>query len=196
MKKLFSFVIVLLLGFCGWIRFTSTRPTEAHRTIITGLKDEMKESRADFDTTNEALVTAKGEIENLKRRLESLEGEAVARSFPAQTGPERGNPTVASPVTAPVPVPAAGPAGAPTQQDRLSLLRATYDSHRLSIENRKSILEGEISVLKTKRKSVENTELHFSEQSTRVDVDGMVTGNRNVRTSSAARSAPTKSVVV
>jgi chromosome segregation ATPase len=38
---------------------------------------------------------------------------------------------------------------------------------------------------------VANTELHFSEQSTVVDLDGNVTGNRGVRTSMADRARAT-----
>lgn len=60
MKLFLSFLIVLLLGLCGWIRFTSTRRTEAHRKIIAGLKTELKEARAEFDTAREELAVAKG----------------------------------------------------------------------------------------------------------------------------------------
>lgn len=183
MKIFLSLVIVLLLGLCGWVRYTSTRPTEAHRSVISGLKAELKESRAEFDAANEALGVARSEIENLKRRLASLETAAVERSFPGEGNAAAGSPAVASPD----PSVAATPAGGWTLETRLSALRATFDSHRLAIENRKSLLESDLSALRAKRKSVENTELHFSEQSARVDVDGIVTGNRGVRTSAADR---------
>lgn len=191
MKIFLSLVIVLLLGLCGWVRYTSTRPTEAHRTVISGLKAELKESRAEFDAANEALGVARSEIENLKRRMASLETAAVERSFPGEGNAAAGSPAVASPdpPSSPSSSPsvAATPAGGWTLETRLSALRATFDSHRLAIENRKSLLESDLSTLRAKRRSVENTELHFSEQTTRVDLDGNVTGNRGVRTSAADR---------
>jgi len=189
MKIFLSVVIVLLLGLCGWIRFTSTRPTEAHRIIISGLKTELEESRAEFDASRGALTAAKGEIENLRRRLASLEGESVARNFPG-TSPVA--PPVTSPggaIAAPAPAPGftTGAAGGPTLVNRLSELGATFETHRLVIENRKSVLDRELAMLYANRKSVQNTELYFSEQTTRVDLDGNFIGNRGVRTSSADR---------
>jgi predicted nucleic acid-binding Zn-ribbon protein len=187
MKIFLSLVIVLLLGLCGWVRYTSTRPTEAHRSVISGLKAELKESRAEFDAANEALGVARSEIENLKRRLASLETAAVERSFPVEGNAAAVSPAVAPAAPSSSPAVALTPAGGWTLEARLSALQATFDTHRLSIENRKSLLESDLAALRAKRKSVENTELHFSEQTNRVDLDGNVIGNRGVRTSSADR---------
>lgn len=188
MKIVLSIVIVLLLGLSGWIRYTSTRPTEAHRSVISGLKDELKESRAEFDAANEALATAKSEIENLKRRVASLETAAVARSFSGESNSGTAAPAVPSgarPSSSRSVAPT--PTGGGTLNARLSELQATFDAHRLGIENRKNLLESDLAALRAKRKAVENTEFNFSEQTTRVDLDGFVIGNRGVRTSSADR---------
>jgi predicted nucleic acid-binding Zn-ribbon protein len=196
MKVFLCLVIVVLIVLCAWIRFTATRPTEAHRVIISGLKAELEDSRAEFDTANEALDTAKAEIEGLKRRIASLETAAVARSFSnegnsAAVPPAGSSPPVAAaapslPPTPSHPVAGRQPGGA-TLAIRLSELKATFDAHRLSIENRKALLESDLAALNSKRRSVANTELHFSEQSTRVDLEGNVLGNRGVRTSTADR---------
>lgn len=189
MKAFLSVVIVALLGVCAWIYFTATRPTEAHRAIISGLKAELKESRAEFDRSQEALAIAEVEIESLKGRLASVEAGAVARIFPDGNSPlPLGTDAAVSdaPADSSPPV-ATSSAKAGTLEGRLSELKAIFESNRLSIENRKDLLEGELASLQARRKSVANTELHFSEQSTRVDVDGFVRGNRGVRTSSADR---------
>lgn len=187
MKLFLSLVIVALLGLCAWVRFTSTRPSEVHRAIIAGLKDELEQSRAAIDASTEALIAAKGELENMRRRLASLETEAVARSFPPQSGQDQGASTGARPVTAPLVGPTAAPAQGGTLESRLSELEATLNTHRAVIEDRKSGLDRELAALQAKRKSVQNTELHFSEQTARVDVEGNFLGNRGVRTSSADR---------
>lgn len=196
MKIVLSIVIVLLLGLCGWVRYTSTRPTEAHRSIISGLKVELKESRAEFDAANEALATAKSENENLRRRVASLETAAVARSFPGEGNSGTAPPAAASSAApspsqsiAPSPSRSAAPppTGGWTIETRLSELQMTFDSHRHGIESRKNLLEDDLAALRAKRKAVENTEFYFSEQTPRVDLDGNVTGNRGVRTSSADR---------
>jgi hypothetical protein len=186
MKRFLGIIIVLLLGLCGWIRFTSTRPTETHRKIIAGLKTELKEAQAEFDTAREELAVAKGEIESLKRRYAALESREVARHFPpASDSPAavgEGGSELAPGPKAPLP--------STKHEDlisRLSVLKATYDSHRLSIENRKDLLEVDLAALHSKRRAVANTELNFSEQSARVDADGFVLGNRGVRTSAADR---------
>jgi len=150
MKVFLCFVIVLLIALCAWIHFTATKPTGTHRAIISGLKAELEDSRAEFDAASETLDKAKAEIEELKQRLASLE-------------------TV------------------PTLEIRLSELKATFDVHHLSLGNRKALLESDLAALNSRRQSVADTELHFSEQSTRVDTDGIVFGNRGVRTSSADR---------
>src|SRR5690606_5437710 len=41
MKAALSFLVVALVGLVLWVRHTSTRPTEAHRAIIAGLKEEL-----------------------------------------------------------------------------------------------------------------------------------------------------------
>jgi hypothetical protein len=190
MKRFLGIIIVLLLGLCGWIRFTSTRPTETHRKIIAGLKTELKEAQAEFDTAREELAVAKGEIESLKRRYAALESNEVARHFP----PASDSPAVVGeggPEEAPDPK---APFPSSKHEDlisRLSALKATYDSHRLSIENRKDLLEVDLAALHSKRNAVAKTELHFSEQSAVVDLDGNVTGNRGVRTSMADRARAT-----
>lgn len=114
----------------------------------------------------------------------------MARQFP----PESDSPAV---------VGEGGPEEAPGQKaplpsskhedliSRLSALKATCDSHRLSIGNRKDLLEVDLAALHSKRSAVANTELHFSEQSAVVDLDGNVTGNRGVRTSMADRARAT-----
>lgn len=181
MKAFLGVVIVVLLGLCTWIYFTATRPTEAHRAIISGLKAELKESRAEFDRSQEALAAAGEEIESLQGRLASLETGAVERDFPDRDRPPPTAPAVSSPA-APVASVKAG-----TLESRLSELKAIFESNRLSIENRKDLLEDELAALQARRKTVANTELHFSEQSTRIDADGVVRGNRGVRTSSADR---------
>lgn len=190
MKLFLGIIIVLLLGLCGWIRFTSTRPTETHRKIIAGLKTELKEAQAEFDTARGELAVAKGEIESLKRRYAALESREVARHFP----PASDSPAaVGGGGSELVPGPKA-PLPSSKHEDlmsRLSELKATYDSHRLSIENRKDLLEVDLAALHSKRRAVANTELHFSEQSTVVDLDGNVTGNRGVRTSMADRARAT-----
>ena len=188
MKIVLISIIVLLLGLCGWIRHTSTRPTEAHRSVISGLKVELKESRAEFDAANEALATAKSEIGNLKRLVASFETAAVARSFSGEGNPGAAAPAVASGAASSPSRTAAPPqAGGGTLSARLSELQATFDAHRLGIENRKNLLESDLAALRAKRKAAENTEFNFSEQSILVDPDGNVIGNRGVRTSSADR---------
>jgi len=189
MKIFLSVVIVFLLGACGWIRFTSTRPTEVHRTIISGLKTELEESRAEFDASRGALAAAKGEIGNLRRRLASLEGEAVARSFPGTAPVVPRVTSSGGAIAAPAPAPGftTGEVRGLTLENRLSELGATFETHRLVIENRKSVLDRELAMLSANRKSVQSTELHFSEQTTRIDLDGNFIGNRGVRTSSADR---------
>lgn len=188
MKIFLCLIIVALLGLCGSIYFTATRPTESHRVIISGLKAELRESRVEFDRSQEALATAKEEVERLKERLSSLEERAASRIFSDQDSPvpvEQTAPVVPSvPATPPV---AAAPAPTGTLESRLSELKGIFESNLLSIENRKDLLKIEIASLQNRRRSVANTELYFSEQSTRVDMDGFVRGNRGVRTSSADR---------
>jgi uncharacterized coiled-coil protein SlyX len=188
MKKTLIVVIVLLLGLCGWIRYTSTRPSEAHRVVISGLKGELRESRAEFDLSRQELAAAKADLETLKRRLASLEQSAVERSFSAPESPAQVAQVATGGSPAPPSVSASSSPKAGPLESRLSELQVTFETHRLDIQNRQNLIGGELESLKSRRNLVENTELHFSEQSVMTDVDGSVLGNRGVRTSSADRT--------
>lgn len=179
MKTFLAIVVLILTGLVFWVRYVSVRPTEAHREIIAGLKEELEDSRAERDQ----LVV---ELSKTKAALERARAAAPTAVFDEPTSPASG--------AAPDSVNAAtggGAASAPvpatTLEARLTQLGEIYHRNHSALLEEKATLEASLESVRAKRKLLVDTPMKFSEQTIVTDPDGNITGFRGVRTSDADR---------
>lgn len=178
MKTFFVVVVLILTGLVFWVRHVSVRPTEAHREIIAGLKEELEDSRVERDQLAVELSKVKAALERARATSTAVFDEttspasaAAPDSVIAMTGGEA--------TSAPVP--------ATTLEARLAQLGEIYHRNHSALLEEKAALEATLESVRAKRKLLVDTPMKFSEQTTVTDVEGNVTGLRGVRTSNADR---------
>jgi len=179
MKAFFVIVVVILTGLVFWVRYISVRPTEAHREIIAGLKEELEDSRIERDQ----LVA---ELSKTKAALERARAAASTAVFDEAASPASGAaPVSVSAVTggeatsAPVP--------ATTLEARLTQLGEIYHRNHSALLEEKATLEASLESVRARRELLVDTPMKFSEQTVVTDEEGNITGLRGVRTSDADR---------
>lgn len=171
MKALLTSLVVILLGLVFWVRHVSVRPTEAHREIIAGLKEELEESEIERDK----LVT---ELAQLKAALKQ----------PHASTQHDGGGFTELPSSAPAALPASDSGSASTTlEKRLQELSDIYHRNHAGILKRKAGFEAALDAGRAKREAILAAPMTFSEQTTITDIEGNVTGMRGVRTSNADR---------
>ncbi len=177
MKVFLGLLVVILTGLVFWVRHVSVRPSEAHRGIIAGLKEELADSESERDRLVAELAAAKAEIQRLGAGRASTPAafpDAAAPAFPS--GP------AATPAA-----PAAPPAGAATLDERLRQLAEIHHRNHSGLVQERATRQASLESLEKDRKLLADTPFNFSEQTTVTDTEGNVTGVRGVRTSSADR---------
>jgi uncharacterized protein YlxW (UPF0749 family) len=171
MKAFLVLLVILLAGLMFAVWHFATRPTEAHRAIIAGLKEELEDSESERDR----LVT---ELSQAKAALERLRG---GTTDPASAFDDPARSAVAVPAT-PAPV-----VSATTPNGRLRQLSDIYHRNHAELVEKKAGFEASLESSRAKRKTILEAPMSFSEQTTTTDIEGNVTGMRGVRTSNADR---------
>lgn len=177
MKVFLGLLVVILTGLVFWVRHVSVRPSEAHRGIIAGLKEELADSESERDRLVAELAAAKAEIQRLGAGRVS-----TPAAFPDAAAPALPSGTAATPAA-----PAAPPAGATTLDERLRQLAEIHHRNHSGLVQQKATQQASLESLVKDRKLLADTPFNFSEQTTVTDTEGNVTGVRGVRTSSADR---------
>lgn len=178
MKRLLALLVVVLVGLVFWVRHVSVRPSEAHRAIIAGLKEELAAAEREKALLASELARTKEELAASGRRPSPTADAAPFDSSspaPAAAAPS------APPATAPESVSEAGAA-------RFAQLRDIYDRNlrALEVEREKAALT--LRTAQERREHLRRNPPSFSEQRQAMDIDGNVIGNRGVRTSDADRN--------
>jgi hypothetical protein len=171
MKAFLVLLVIILTGLVLAVWHFATRPTEAHRAIIAGLKEELEGSESERDR----LIT---ELSQAKAALGRLRGGTTdsASAFDETTSSVGVAPATPGPV-----VPAT------TLDGRLRQLSDIHHRNRAELLKKKAGLEASLESSRAKRKTVLDSPMSFSEQTTTTDIEGNVTGMRGVRTSNADR---------
>jgi septal ring factor EnvC (AmiA/AmiB activator) len=171
MKSFLVLLVIVLTGLVFAVWHFSTRPTEAHRAIIAGLKEELKDSESERDRLVSELAQAKAALERL-----SGAPPASIGAFDEPTPP-----VVLAPVTPGPSVPASALDG------RLRELSDIYHRNHAELLKKKAGYEASLESSRERRKVDVEAPMSFSEQTETTDTEGNVTGMRGVRTSTADR---------
>lgn len=185
MKVFLGMLVVILTGLVFWVRHVSVRPSEAHRGIIAGLKEELADSESERDRLVAELAAAKAEIQRLGAGRASTPAAFPDAAAPVTAAPSSAafpSGTAASPAA-----PAAPPAGAATLDERLRQLAEIHHRNHSGLVQEKATRQASLESLVKDRKLLADSPFNFSEQTTVTDTEGNVTGVRGVRTSSADR---------
>jgi hypothetical protein len=171
MKAFLVLLVMILTGLVFAVWHFSTRPTEAHRAIIAGLKEELEDSESERARLATELAQAKAALERSRGRAPNSAG-AFDNPTPSEV------PTPVTPVTV---VPAT------TVDGRLRQLSDIYHRNHAELLKKKAGYEASLESSRAKRTALANAPMSFSEQTTTTDIEGNVTGMRGVRTSNADR---------
>lgn len=178
MKGFLVFLVIILIGLVFWVRHVSVRPTEAHREIIAGLKEELKQSELEHDRLVAELAQVKAA---LKAKVDPAE-RPVSPSFESISGSTAPAPRASQASVSPITAPAGD------LQGRLRQLGDIYHANHAELLKKMAAQESTQDVLRAKRISVTDRPMNFSELSTVTDAEGNITSIRGVRTSDADRT--------
>lgn len=179
MKAFFVIVVLILTGLVFWVRYISVRPTEAHREIIAGLKEELEDSRVERDQLVAELSKTKASLERARAAASTAVFDEAPLSASGAAPVSVSAVTAGDATSAPVPP--------TTLEARLTQLGGIYHRNHSALLEEKATLEASLESVRAKRKLLVDTPMKFSEQTVVTDEEGNITGLRGVRTSDADR---------